>query len=100
MKITTRDHILKRFRENWKKGKDGFANAQLIEDVLHPITGRKHETIGRELRRMAEEGLLEAQEMKLDNAKVASIYYKYIPTRNEILSANFKRMNETTHTTM
>ena len=92
MKITLRTKILQRFKSNWREGKHGFVNAQVIEDIMHPITGKKHETIGRELRRMAELGLLEKQEMKIGNAKVASIYYKYIATQNELLS---KYMQET-----
>lgn len=92
MKITLRQQILSRFRKNWKAGSHGFVNAQVIEDIMHPITGRKHETIGRELRRMAEENLLTKEEMKIGNAKVASVYYKYIPTGHELIS---KYMQET-----
>lgn len=86
MKETLRSQILKRFKINWKNGQDGFVNSQVIQDVLHPITGRKHETIGRALRLLAEEGLLESQTMKKEGSKVASVYYRYIPTNNEQLS--------------
>jgi hypothetical protein len=92
MKITLRQQILHRFKKNWREGKNGFVNAQVIEDIMHPITGRKHETIGRELRRMAEEDILIREEMKIGNAKVASVYYKYVPSHHELLS---KYMQET-----
>ena len=85
-KITLRQHLLNRFRSNWKKGNHSFVNSQIIQDVMHPITGKKHETIGRELRLLAEEGLLQKEVMKQKGSKVASVYYKYIPTEHEQVS--------------
>lgn len=79
MKTTLRQHLLRRFYKNYKDGKIGFVNAQVIEDIMHPVTGRKHETIGRELRRLAEDGWLEAKEMKIAPYKKSSVYYKYLP---------------------
>lgn len=79
MKTTIRQHILRRFHTNYKAGKTGWVNAQVIEDILHPIINHKHESIGRELRRLADEGWLEAKEMKIPPYTVASIYYKYLP---------------------
>lgn len=79
MKITLRQHILRRFHTNYKDGKRGYVNSQQIQDVMHPLTGRKHETIGRELRRMADDGILERKEMKLEGHTISSVYYKYEP---------------------
>lgn len=80
MKITLREQIIHRFKRNYQDGKTGFVNSQSIQDVMHPITGRKHETIARELRRMAVDGILEKDEIKLPTSKVASVYYKYKPS--------------------
>lgn len=78
-KTTLRQHILRRFHANYKEGKRGYANAQQIEDVMHIKTGMKHESIGRELRRMSEDGLIERAEFKLEHSKVSSVYYRYFP---------------------
>lgn len=83
MKETLRLQLLKRFKLNWRNGHQGFVNSQTIQEVMHPLTGRKHETIGRALRLMAEEGLLQAQTMKGEGSKVSSVYYKYIPNEHE-----------------
>jgi hypothetical protein len=85
-KETLAHQILKRFRLNWRNGNDGFVNSQTIQDVMHPITGKKHETIGRALRLMAEDGLLQSETMKKEGSRIASVYYKYIPTQNEQMS--------------
>lgn len=90
MKITLKELILKRFRVNYLKGKSGFVNSQKIQDIMHEITGHKHETIGRSLRTMAEDGLLKREEMKIGNATVASVYYQYVPSDKEIISYNYK----------
>lgn len=92
MRITLRSQLLDRFRSNWKQeGEVRLINAQVIEDVMHPVTGKKHETIGRELRRMAEDGIITKQEIKNQHTKVSSVYYAYIPTRHELLSEQMKK---------
>lgn len=83
-KTTLKQHITRRFYQNFKEGKTGFVNAQLVEDVMHDLTGRKHETIGRELRRMAEEEILEKTEIKNPKSKISSVYYKFKPTPYQI----------------
>jgi hypothetical protein len=92
-KPTIRDEILKRFRMRFREGYNNYINAQVIEDYIHKITYKKHETIGRELRRMAEEMLLNKNEIKEKPNKIASIYYQYIPLKNEILSMGMKNKN-------
>jgi hypothetical protein len=52
--MTIQESILKRFKQNFRDGKQGFVNSQNIQDVIHEITGHKHESIGRTLRIMAE----------------------------------------------
>ncbi len=90
MITTLREHLINRFHKNYLDGKQDFVNAQVIEDIMHPITNRKHETIGRELRRMAEDGLLERKEMKIPPYKVSSVYYKYIPKKITQIKLQFK----------
>lgn len=85
-KPTIRELILARFKTRFKEGFNGFVNAQKIEDIIHAKTGHKHETIGRELRRMAEDKLLEVNEERLEGDRVNSRYYKYIPSKNEVAS--------------
>lgn len=90
MKTSVNELILRRFRINYLAGKDGFVNSQKIQDIMHDITGHKHEYIGRQLRILAERNLLDRKEMKIDNAKVASVYYRYKPSDKEIISYNYK----------
>ncbi len=91
MKQSIRELILKRFRVNFLQGNNGWVNAQTIEDVFHPITGKKHETIGRQLRIMAENKELDKQIMTLKVGGKESVWYKYIPSDHEILSLKIKQ---------
>lgn len=86
MKETLPQLIMKRFKINWRNGHQGFVNSQAIQDVMHSMTGRKHETVGRALRILAEEGKIEKKLMKPEGHKVESVYYKYIPTEHEQLA--------------
>jgi len=88
--MTIREIILKRFRTHWRDGFSGFVNSQQIQDSIHTLTGKKHETIGRELRRMSEDNLITKKEIKNPNSKISSVFYSYIPTRHEILSEKMK----------
>lgn len=90
MKTTIRAIILKRFRIHWREGFNGFVNSQQIQDSIHTLTGHKHETIGRELRRMAEDNIIEKEERKNPTSSVSSIFYKYIPTKHELLSEQMR----------
>ena len=92
-KPTIRQLVLSRFRAKFLEGHNGFVNAQKIEDMMHIKTGHKHETIGRELRRMAEDKLLEVNTEKLVGDKVESRYYKYVPSNSEIKSLQMKLKN-------
>lgn len=90
MKQSLSEQIVKKFRHRWKEGNNVFVNSQTIQDYAHaniphktPGAHYKHETIGRCLRKLAEEGHLETLEGK-------SVSYRYIPTREELLSANMK----------
>jgi predicted transcriptional regulator len=85
-KESIKKQILTRFKTKFKEGHCGFVNSQKIQDIIHSKTGKKHETIGRVLRKLAETGVIEKKEMKIENSKVASVYYKYIPSKNEINS--------------
>jgi len=84
--MSVRKLILQKFRKKFKEGNNGFVNSQKIQDVIHKETFKKHETIGRILRTLAEENFLEREEMKMENSKVASVFYKYKPTSHEIQS--------------
>ncbi len=92
--MTLKSQILKRFRTNYLQGKSGFINSQSIQDYAHTHFTRKdgtqfkHETIGRILRMMSEEGLLESKLM--DGKHVNSIAYSYNPSEHEKLSLNMK----------
>lgn len=96
---TLKSQILRKFKILYREKGNPFVNGGAIERFAMEI-GFKGSTASRELRLMAENGILERQEFKNPNTNISSVSYKYIPTRNEILSANFKRMNETTNTTM
>lgn len=90
--MTIQESILKRFKQNFRDGKQGFVNSQNIQDVIHDITGHKHETIGRSLRKLAEDGIIERKEIENKNSKVSSVWYRYIPSRNEILSQSMRTL--------
>lgn len=90
MKTSVRELILKRFRVKFLQGENGWVNAQTIEDILHPLTGKKHETIGRQLRLMAENGELDKQIMTLKVGGKESVWYRYVPSDHEILSLKMK----------
>lgn len=90
MKTSVQELILRRMRINYLKGKSGLVNSQQIQDVMHEITGHKHEYIGRELRKLAEKGKLKSEVLKIGNAKVASVYYQYIPDEKELLAFNYR----------
>lgn len=94
-KPTIRELILARFKTRFKEGNNGFVNGEAIEEVIHIKTGKKHSTVNRVLRDMSSiedlQGnkltpVLEKQEMKLEGSRIASIYYKYIPSKNEVSS--------------
>ena len=85
-KETIRNLILQRFRSRFKEGHNGFVNGQTISEIMHHKTGHKHGIIDRELRRMAEDGIIEKEMIKLEGSKVASIYYKYKPSSHEVAS--------------
>ncbi len=91
MKQSVRELILKRFRIKYLQGENGWVNAQTIEDIIHPLTGKKHETIGRQLRLMAEKGELEKQIMTMKIGGKESVWYKYVPQPKEILSLRMKQ---------
>ncbi len=92
--INLKDQILKKFRTRWKDGNDTYVNAQKIEDwvhanILHPKkkTQYKHETIGRCLRSLCEQGQLTQQY----EGTAQSVAYRYAPNEHETLSLNMKQ---------
>jgi len=90
MKLTLREQLLKKFRSNYLAGKQGFVNSQTIQDVMHDITGKKHDTISRELRRLAENGEIISKIIKNEKTNVSSVWYMYKPSRVEQLSNSMK----------
>ena len=94
MKTTIRQLILKRFREKYLQGSNEFINGQVISDKIHELTHHKHSIVDRELRRLAEEGLLEKTLMTLKIGGTKSIWYKYIPSEQEKKSLLFKAQNK------
>lgn len=93
--MTLKEQIVKKFRIRYlQQGKTGFVNSQSIQDYAHEHFRRKdgsqfkHETIGRTLRILAEQGILKAELM--DGKNVDSIAYQYIPSPKEILNNYMK----------
>lgn len=59
MSQSIKEKIMSRFRANYLQGKYGFVHSQKIQDIMHAETGHKHDYIGRQLRKLAEEKKLE-----------------------------------------
>lgn len=87
-KQNIKDKILSRFRANFLAGKHGLVYSQKIEDVMHELTGHKHEYIGIQLRVLAEEKKLKVE---YDKEHKNTAMYQYIPSELEILSYEHRR---------
>lgn len=76
MKITLRERIfsyLKRHPNEW-------INGQALGDMAHNLPEfYKHETTGRECRRLAQDGAIESKELPSIKGK-KSIHYRYVQT--------------------
>jgi 3-methyladenine DNA glycosylase/8-oxoguanine DNA glycosylase len=89
--------LLKRFRERFREGKNDFVNSQTIQDYAHEHFRRednsqyKHEYAGRLLRKMAEDKEIEPK--IIDGKNTESVFYRYIPDDNEIISVMMKNEN-------
>lgn len=86
--MSIKDKILSRFRANYLKGNYGYFYSQKIQDVMHEITGHKHDYIGRQLRELAEEGKLEVD---YDKEHKGTSMYRYVPDVKEIISLAMKQ---------
>ncbi len=93
-KESLNDKILAHFQSRFRKGKVDPVHSQIIGDWGHSF-GYKHETVGRNLRILAEKGLLTAHYVKMKDKKTDTVWYSYIPTQRDLLvqSINEKTKN-------
>ena len=91
-----RKEILKRFRYYFKNEGNPWINGGAIERFALEL-GFKGSTAGRILRKMSEEKngiekILNKKDIKTEHSRVSSIWYQYIPSRNEELGLRMKNI--------
>lgn len=78
------DKILSNFQSRFRKGNIEPIHSQKIGDWGHTF-GYKHETVGRCLRKLAEDGLLKAHYASMKKTRGETVLYSYIPTERDKL---------------
>ena len=69
----------------WRNDPERWCNGGVIER-LALAAGHKASTASRRARELAEAGILERKEERNPNTGVNSVWYRYIPTREQLLS--------------
>lgn len=80
-----RERIRLYFLRGWQRDPERYCNGGTIERLAIEA-GQKGSTAGRRLRELAEEGILERKEERNPNTGVNSVWYRYKPTREQLLS--------------
>lgn len=93
MKDSLRQKLIDRFQSRYRNGKDEPVHSQAIGDWGHTL-GYKHETVGRALRALAEEGILKATYHTMKKTRGETVYYEYTnPSERDLLVRKLKNDN-------
>lgn len=84
-----KEKILIHFQSRYRNGKTEPVHSQKIDDWGHQF-GYKHETVGRCLRMLAEQGLLKASYQTMKKTRGETVYYEYVPTQRDKLVKSLK----------
>lgn len=92
MKESLSDKILAQFQSRYRHGNEQAVHSQKLGDWGHAL-GYKHETVGRCLRILAEQGKLEPLYHTMKKTRGKTVSYKYIPTERDRMVQSLHESN-------